>query len=471
MHGAGVGLVDRLQDERVLDVAPGAPGRSRPGRAASGRCSGVPSSAAKQAVESNRGRHSQSIDPARLTRAAVSVSPSTAYSSMGRGVRAMPMRRLYVRVPGVARGSGGRGERSAGWSGLSVPPPTMVRVTSAVPARRHQHDQLIVRGAREHNLKDVVLELPRDSLIVLHRAVRVGQVVAGVRHDLRRGPAPLRRVAVGLRPPVPRPDGQARRRLHRGPVARPSRSTRSRPTATRGRRSARSPRSTTTCACCSRAPGRPHCPVCGEPITRQSPAADRRPAARAARAAPGSRCWRRSSAARKGEYVDLFGELQSKGFSRARVDGEVVVADRAAQAGEAGQAHHRRRGRPPRGQGRRHRGQAPAHRLGRDRARPGRRRPGRRVRRQATPRTPSASAASPSGWPAPTTTRWRWTRSSRARSRSTARSAPAPSAPASAPSSRSTPSCSSPTRTSPSPRARSRRGRRPAARPSTSSGS
>ena len=40
-----------------------------------------------------------------------------------------------------------------------------------------------------------------------------------VRHDLRRGPAPLRRVAVGLRPPVPRADGQARRRLHRGPVA------------------------------------------------------------------------------------------------------------------------------------------------------------------------------------------------------------------------------------------------------------
>ena len=53
----------------------------------------------------------------------------------------------------------------------------------------------------------------------LHRAVGLGQVVARVRHDLRRGPAPLRRVAVGVRPPVPRPDGQARRRLHRGPVA------------------------------------------------------------------------------------------------------------------------------------------------------------------------------------------------------------------------------------------------------------
>ena len=28
------------------------------------------------------------------------------------------------------------------------------------------HDQLIVRGAREHNLKGVDLDLPRDSMIV-----------------------------------------------------------------------------------------------------------------------------------------------------------------------------------------------------------------------------------------------------------------------------------------------------------------
>ena len=52
-----------------------------------------------------------------------------------------------------------------------------------------------------------------------HRAVRVGQVEPRVRHDLRRGPAPLRRVAVGLRAPVPRPDGQARRGLDRGALA------------------------------------------------------------------------------------------------------------------------------------------------------------------------------------------------------------------------------------------------------------
>ena len=80
-------------------------------------------------------------------------------------------------------------------------------------------DTLVIRGAREHNLRNVSLELPRDKLIVFTGLSGLGQVVARLRHHLRRGPAPLRRVAVGLRPPVPRPDGQARRRLHRGPVA------------------------------------------------------------------------------------------------------------------------------------------------------------------------------------------------------------------------------------------------------------
>ena len=78
---------------------------------------------------------------------------------------------------------------------------------------------LRIRGARTHNLRGIDLDLPRDRLIVIHRPVRLGQVFARVRHDLRRGPAPLRRVAVGLRAAVPVGDGKARRRPHRGTVA------------------------------------------------------------------------------------------------------------------------------------------------------------------------------------------------------------------------------------------------------------
>ncbi len=134
---------------------------------------------------------------------------------------------------------------SPGWGRVSVVPPSMATVparkttVTAAPSSststrkpsanatfeddaalpRHSADRLVIRGAREHNLKDVSLDLPRDALIVFTGLSGSGQVLAGVRHDLRRGPAALRRVAVVLRPAVPRADGQAGRRLHRGSLA------------------------------------------------------------------------------------------------------------------------------------------------------------------------------------------------------------------------------------------------------------
>ena len=61
--------------------------------------------------------------------------------------------------------------------------------------------------------------IPRDSLTVITGPFGIRQVVAGVRHDLRRGAAAVRRVAVGVRAAVPGADGQARRRLDRGALA------------------------------------------------------------------------------------------------------------------------------------------------------------------------------------------------------------------------------------------------------------
>ena len=51
------------------------------------------------------------------------------------------------------------------------------------------------------------------------RPVRLGEVVARVRHDLRGGAAPLRRVALRVRAAVPADDGEARRRLDRRALA------------------------------------------------------------------------------------------------------------------------------------------------------------------------------------------------------------------------------------------------------------
>src|ERR687892_2349239 len=51
------------------------------------------------------------------------------------------------------------------------------------------------------------------------RTLRVREVLARLRHDLRRGPAALRRIALRLRAPVPPDDGEARRGLDRRALA------------------------------------------------------------------------------------------------------------------------------------------------------------------------------------------------------------------------------------------------------------
>ena len=53
----------------------------------------------------------------------------------------------------------------------------------------------------------------------VHRPVGLGQVLARLRHHLCRGPAPLRRVALGLCAAVPGDDAEAGRRPDRRPVA------------------------------------------------------------------------------------------------------------------------------------------------------------------------------------------------------------------------------------------------------------
>ena len=105
---------------------------------------------------------------------------------------------------------------------MSEAPPRLDGCPSSLSPRPENSTsgKLSVRGARVHNLKNVDLDIPRDSLVVFTGLSRLGQVEPRVRHDLRRGPAPLRRVAERLRPPVPRPGRPPRRRLHRGPEPR-----------------------------------------------------------------------------------------------------------------------------------------------------------------------------------------------------------------------------------------------------------
>ena len=297
---------------------------------------------------------------------------------------------------------------------------------------------------------------PAERPHLHHRALGLRQVEPCLRHDLRRGPAPLRRVAERVRAPVPPDDGEARRRLDRraqpGDLDRPEDDLAEPALDGRhGHRDLRLPAAPLRARRAAALPGLR--PADLGPVDRLDRRADPRAAdghalhgQRAGRARPQGRVPRalRGAAQR--------GLLARQGRRRA------APARGAAGARQEVQAHDRGRRRPARDEG----GPAhAAHAVGRDRAaarRGARRRRPRRHRRGASPTRRTSRAPS---------TASRCRSCSRASSRSTRRTARARAAPGSARSRRSIPTCSSPTRRSRSTTARSCRGRS-AARASTS---
>jgi excinuclease ABC subunit A len=182
-------------------------------------------------------------------------------------------------------------------------------------------DRLVVRGAREHNLKDVHLDLPRDALIVFTGLSGSGK--SSLAFDTifaegqRRYVESLSAYARQFLGQMDKPDVDFIEGLSPA-VSIDQKSTN------------RNPRSTVGTITevydylrllYARA-GQPHCPNCGKPISRQTPqqivdqVLGMPEGTRFQVLAPVVR-------ARKGEYVDLFSSLQTQGFSRVRVDGTV----------------------------------------------------------------------------------------------------------------------------------------------------
>ncbi len=210
--------------------------------------------------------------------------------------------------------------------GLSEVPPSIAVVTISTSKRgagSRLHDKLIVRGAREHNLKDVSVELPRDSLVVFTGLSGSGK--SSLAFDTifaegqRRYVESLSAYARQFLGQMDKPDVDFIEGLSPA-VSIDQKSTN------------RNPRSTVGTITevhdylrllYARA-GRPHCPVCMEPITKQTP---QQIVDRLMELPDGTRFQVLAPVvrARKGEYVELFHELQSKGFARARVDGQVVT--------------------------------------------------------------------------------------------------------------------------------------------------
>ncbi len=182
-------------------------------------------------------------------------------------------------------------------------------------------DRLVVRGAREHNLKDVSLDLPRNALIVFTGLSGSGK--SSLAFDTifaegqRRYVESLSAYARQFLGQMDKPDVDFIEGLSPA-VSIDQKST------------SRNPRSTVGTITevydylrlLYARIGHPHCPVCGRSISRQTPQqiVDRilemEEGTRFQVLAPLIR-------GRKGEYADLFADLQTKGFARVRVDGVV----------------------------------------------------------------------------------------------------------------------------------------------------
>nr|WP_276537644.1 excinuclease ABC subunit UvrA [Corynebacterium phoceense] len=192
------------------------------------------------------------------------------------------------------------------------------------PLRRERKlvaDRLIVRGAREHNLKGVDIDIPRDKMVVFTGLSGSGKsslafdtIFAEGQRRYVESLSSYARMFLGQmdKPDVEFIDGLS------PAVSIDQKSTNHNPRSTVG---------TITEVydylrlLFSRA-GTPHCPVCDAVIERQTPqqivdtVLENEEKLKFQVLAPVVR-------KRKGEFVDLFADLSAQGFSRVRVDGEI----------------------------------------------------------------------------------------------------------------------------------------------------
>src|SRR5215469_10908210 len=186
-------------------------------------------------------------------------------------------------------------------------------------------DELVVHGAREHNLKDITVRLPRNRLICITGLSGSGKsslafdtiYAEGQRRYVESLSAYARQFLQMMeKPDVDHIDGLS-------PAISIDQKTTS-----------RNPRSTVGTVTeiydylrlLFARVGRPHCPICGKPIAGQSLDAI---VDQVLKLEEGTRFTVNAPVVRdrKGEYKDVFEDLTREGFTRVKVDGEQYVLE------------------------------------------------------------------------------------------------------------------------------------------------
>jgi len=191
-----------------------------------------------------------------------------------------------------------------------------------VPGKASQNSVLSVRGARVHNLKNVDLEIPRDSLVVFTGLSGSGK--SSLAFDTifaegqRRYVESLSSYARQFLGQVDRPDVDFIEGLSPA-VSIDQKSTNRNPRSTVGTITEIYDYMRLLWARI----GIPHCPECGERIQRQTV---QQIADQLMELETGTRYQVLAPVVsqKKGEFVDLFAELAASGYSRAVVDGDLI---------------------------------------------------------------------------------------------------------------------------------------------------
>src|SRR5881409_117588 len=268
-------------------------------------------------------------------------SPPSAYPPSGRStaLRARACRTPPAARPPAPSRAGGRPPRWRGWSARPARPAPWGRANvgnrrglskrlgrvdlSTVRYLGYESmssESLVVRGAREHNLKNITVEIPRNALTVITGLSGSGKsslafdtIYAEGQRRYVESLSAYARQFLGLmeKPDVDSIDGLS-------PAISIDQKTTS-----------RNPRSTVGTVTeiydylrlLYARVGRPHCPVCGKPIAGQSQESI---VDQILQLTEGTKFTVNAPVVRdrKGEYKDVFEELRNEGFTRVKVDGE-----------------------------------------------------------------------------------------------------------------------------------------------------